>query len=204
MNESVSGKIKQRIEQGKTGTIYFAKDFSDLGEDGLIYKALYRLDKNRFLIRITNGIYLYPVIDKSLGILYPSTDSVAKAIAKRDNARILPTGSQALNMLGLSPQVPMNVVYMTDGSPRRIAIGNRKITFKKTSPRNFEYKGKIVPLVVFALKEIGKENITSNHLEQIEKVFIKTEDIKVLLNDVNLAPAWIKKIITPIIKKNED
>ena len=201
MEDSVSGKIRQRITKGKTGKIIFAKDFSDIGNDELINKTLFRLERNKTLIRLAHGIYLYPIIDKELGVMYPAPETIAKAIAKRDNARILPTGNHALNLLGLSTQVPMNVVYMTDGSPRKVNIGKRKITFKKTSPRNFIYKGKIIPLMVAALKTIGKDNVIPEYTTRLEQVLSQSEDKHTLLNDVNHAPAWIKKILIPLIDK---
>jgi hypothetical protein len=199
MEDSLSGKIRQRIKRGKSGKIYFAKDFNDIGNDELINKTLFRLEKNKTLVRLSHGIYLFPVIDKQIGLLYPSPEKIAKAIAKRDNARILPTGSHAINLLGLSTQVPMNVVYLTDGSPRKVDIGNRKITFKKASPRNFEYTGKIIPLVVGALKEIGEGNMYAEQLKQLERILLHSEEKKILLNDAHLAPSWIKKIILPLI-----
>jgi hypothetical protein len=201
MEDSLSHKIRQRITKGKTGKIYFAKDFGDIGNDELINKALFRLEKNKTLIRLSHGIYLYPFVDKELGIMLPAPETIAKAIAKRDNARILPTGNHAMNLLGLSTQVPMNVVYMTDGSPRKVNIGKRKITFKKTSPRNFMYKGKIVPLIVSALKTIGKDNVNTEYMNRLEQILIQSEDKQTLLNDINSAPAWIKKILIPLIDK---
>ena len=203
MEDSISGTVRQRITKGKTGKIFFAKDFSDIGNDELINKALFRLERNKTLIRLSHGIYLYPIIDKELGIMLPAPETIAKAIAKRDNARILPTGNHAMNLLGLSTQVPMNVVYMTDGSPRKINIGKRKITFKKTSPRNFIYRGKIIPLIVTALKTIGKDNVIPEYITRLEQTLSQSEDKRILLNDVNHAPAWIKKILIPLIDKNE-
>jgi len=205
MEDSISGKVRQRITKGKSGKIIFAKDFSDIGNDELINKALFRLERNKILIRLSHGIYLYPVVDKELGVMLPSPETIAKAIAKRDNARILPTGNHAMNLLGLSSQVPMNVVYMTDGSPRKINIGKRKITFKKTSPRNFIYKGKIIPLTVAALKTIGKDSVIPEYIARLENILAQSEDKNILLSDVNHAPAWIKKILIPLInqQKNE-
>ena len=201
MEDSISGKIRQRITKCKSGKIFFAKDFSDIGNDELINKALFRLERNKTLVRLSHGIYLYPIIDKELGIMFPAPDTIAKAIAKRDNARILPTGNHAMNLLGLSTQVPMNVVYMTDGSPRKVSIGKRKITFKKTSPRNFTYKGKIIPLVIAALKTIGKDNVNPEYITRLEEILSDSEDKKILLNDANHAPAWMKKILISLIDK---
>ena len=201
MEDSLSNKIRQRITKGKPGKIYFAKDFSDIGNDELINKALFRLEKSKILIRLSHGIYLYPFVDKELGIMLPAPETIAKAIAKRDNARILPTGNHAMNLLGLSTQVPMNVVYMTDGSPRKVNIGKRKITFKKTSPRNFMYKGKIIPLIVSALKAVGKDNVNTEYMNRLEQILTHSENKQILLNDTNHAPAWIKKILIPLIDK---
>jgi len=131
MEDSISGKIRQRITKGKTGKVFFARDFGDIGNDELVNKTLFRLERNKTIIRLSHGIYLYPIIDKELGVMLPASETIAKVIAKRDNARILPTGNHAMNLLGLSTQVPMNVVYMTDGSPRQVNIGKRKITFRK-------------------------------------------------------------------------
>ena len=201
MKDSLSNKIRQRITNGKTGKIYFAKDFSDIGNDDPIHKALFRLEKNKTLIRLSHGIYLYPFVDKELGIMLPAPEKVAKAIAKRHKARILPTGNYAMYLLGLSTQVPMNVVYMTDGSPRKINIGKRKITFKKTSPSKFMYKGKIIPLVVSALKTIGESNVSPEYMNRLEQILTHSEKKQILLNDANHAPVWIQKIIIPLIDK---
>ncbi len=89
--------------------------------------------------RLTRGIYYYLKIDEILGfgVLYPSIEEIAESIARRDNVRIVPTGIYALNMLGLSTQVPMNFVYISDGSRRNIDLGEGKsIQFKLTSPSN--------------------------------------------------------------------
>ncbi|MDR2233651.1 MAG: DUF6088 family protein [Tannerella sp.] len=201
MEDSITGKIRKRIKKGKSGKIYFAKDFSDIGHDELVNKALFRLAQNKTLLRIAHGIYLYPIVDKELGVMLPSPDTVAKAIAKRDNARTFPAGNYAINLLGLSTQVPMNVVYSTDGSPRVVRIGNRKITFKKTSPRNFLFRGEMMPLIVSALKKIGKEGVNELHINHLNKIIIESEDKQTLRNDANYAPAWIKKIIIPLIDK---
>jgi hypothetical protein len=75
--------------------------------------------------RIAEEVKTYPKVDKELGVLFPSTEEIAKAIARRDKARIVPTGVQALNKLGLSTQVPMKVVYLTDGAARTVKVGKR-------------------------------------------------------------------------------
>lgn len=123
---------------------------------------------------------------------------MAQAISKRDKARILPTGVYALNQLGLSTQIPLNLVYLTDGSPRKINIGKRTIQFKKTTPKNLALKGGISKLVVQALKEIGKGNTTEIQLDTINSL-LSMENINDVKHDIALAPQWIGEIMANAI-----
>jgi hypothetical protein len=124
----------------------------------------------------------------------PSAEEVAIAIAKRDKIRVIPTGSYALHALGLSTQVPMKIVLLTDGSPREIQVGNRTIKFKKTSPKILSCRGEISRLVIQALKEIGLNNQTELEEEKILNL-LKKENRQDLIDDIKLAPVWIQKIM---------
>lgn len=197
---STHNKIVRRISNYKRGKIFFPNNFVEFGSSHAINNVLNKLEDDGFLIRLAHGIYLYPKKDKTLGILYPSIDEIAKAIAKRDKATIIPTGVNALNKLGLSTQIPMNIVYLTNGSQRDIQIGNRKIRFKKTTPRNLAVKGKLSGLAIQALKEIGQKSITKEVIKKIENILSK-EDVELLKHDAKLAPAWIAKIFFSILKK---
>jgi hypothetical protein len=126
--------------------------------------------------------------------LIPTAEEVAEAIAKRDRIRTVPTGSFALNALGLSTQVPMNIVLLTDCSAREIRVGKRKIKFKKTTPKNLLAKGKISRLVIQALKEIGNGKVTEVEEKKIVDM-LRKEDETVLRHDITLAPVWIQKIM---------
>jgi hypothetical protein len=195
--QSIDDKIIARLKKCGGGKVYFASDFAMYGEVKAVQKAIERLAKSQTLLRLARGIYYYPKIDKKLGlgILYPSWEDVAYAIAKRDKARIVPTGIYALNRLGLSTQVPMNFVFLTDGTPRRINTGKRKgILFKHTAPKNLAFRHEIVMLIVFALKEIGKDNITQEQLKRIKEILQKVPK-ELVLQDVKLMPAWIKSLI---------
>ncbi|MEE4259906.1 MAG: DUF6088 family protein [Bacteroidales bacterium] len=186
--------ILDKIKAYERGMIFFPEDFDDLGSAEAIRQTLHRLHKKGYLVRLAHGIYLYPNHDKELGILYPSAEEVAKAIARRDHARIVPTGIHALNKLGLSSQVPMNIIYLTDGAPRKVQIGKRSIKFKKTTPRNLMAKGEISSLVIQALRAIGKDNLTKEQRARIHELLQK-EKPENITHDAKLAPAWIAKIM---------
>ncbi len=186
---SIENQVFKKIKDNKRGKISFPASFYDLGSEDAIHQALKRLTDKGLLLRIAHGIYLYPKTDPELGILYPTMAD----IAKRDKARIIPTGVQALNLLGLSIQVPMKVVYLTDGAQRNISIGNQSIKFKKTSPRNLAAKGDISGHVIQAFREIGKDNTSADQLRIIHELLQK-EDPAIVKNDAGLASAWISRI----------
>ena len=196
---SVESQILKKLKDNNRGKIFFPTNFSKIGSEDAIHQALKRLTEKDILIRIAHGIYLYPKIDLELGILYPPIDEIAIAISKRDKARIIPTGAQALNLLGLSTQVPMKVVYLTDGAQRNITIGNQSIKFKKTSPKNLAVKGEIDGLVIQALREIGNGKVNDEQLKSIIRLLQKEipENVRY---DAGLAPTWISKIMLSAIE----
>ena len=194
MAESVQNRIENKIKSMEKGSIIFPSTFDSIGNTEIVKKSLLRLKNKNFLVRLAHGIYLYPKQDKLLGVLYPSIEDIANAIAVRDKARIIPTGVKALNQLGLSSQIPMNIVFLTDGTARTIVVGKRTLKFKRTTPKNLAVKGEITSLVIQALKEIGKDNITEEQLKRI-KNHLKLEKKKNIEHDIKLAPAWIAKIM---------
>lgn len=195
----VEKEVAKKLKVQQKGNIVFADDFLDLGSPESINKALFRLKEKSLLVRLAHGIYLYPKKDKDLGVLFPSAEEIAVAISKRDKAQIIPTGVQALNKLGLSTQIPLKIVFLTDGAARSIKIGKRTITFKKTSPKSLLAKGEISSLVIQALKSIGQNKLEDADLEKLQNV-LKKEKKETLLHDAKLAPAWINKILMSAIK----
>jgi hypothetical protein len=194
MTKSVQTRIENKVKSMKRGSILFPSNFDDIGNVEVVKKSLLRLENKKFLVRLAHGIYLYPKQDKLLGILYPTIEEIALAIAERDKARIIPTGTTALNKLGLSTQIPMNIVFLTDGAPRSILVGKRTIKLKRTSPKNLAVKGEITSLIIQALKEIGKDNVTAAQLERI-KIHLEKEKQEFIEHDAKLAPVWISKIM---------
>ena len=200
MPESVEKTINKAMSNYKRGKIFFPSNFSEIGSSSAVRQALNRLENKGRLVRLAKGIYLYPKKHKILGVLQPSIEEIALAISKRDKARIIPTGINALNKLGLSTQVPMNMIYLTDGTPRTIKIENRTIKFKIASPKLFSVKNDTNLLIIQALRELKEENIDATVLDKIKNI-LKKIDPKDIKHDMKLAPVWISEIIENIIKK---
>lgn len=194
-------QILNRIRGYTRGRILFPADFKDLASVTAVNKTLSRLTKQGILKRLGQGVYQYnPKIDVELGVLNPSLEEIAEAIARRDKVTIIPTGVFALQKLGISTQVSMKAVYLTDGAPRKIKVGKRTITFKKTSPKKLMVKGKINQLVIQALSEIKIKNIDKEVIDKIH-IALENENPDLIKKDAMLAPAWIAKIMNDYLKK---
>lgn len=198
MFNTIDSSVKEKIEQAPPGSIFFSDSFLELGSARAVAKTLERLTNKSKLQRLAPGIYIKPEMDPFIGPVSPGMDAIAHAIAKRDKARIVPTGEYALNRLGLSTQLPMNLVYLTDGAARKVKIGKRSITFKKATPKNVAAIGPISRLVIQALRSIGQKNLTENEQAKIIKALQK-ETLENIQHDILLAPEWIRKIMRPVI-----
>lgn len=201
--QSVESHIEKSIKSKPKGSLVLPSDFMQYGTAKAVQKSLERLEDKGIIIRVAQGIYVRPKISKLIGPLTPSAEEVAEAIARRDRIRTVPAGSYALNALGLSTQVPMNIVLLTDGSPREIKVGKRTIKFKKTTPKNLLAKGKISRLVIQALKEIGNGKVTAEEEQKILDL-LRKEDVKDLKHDIALAPVWIQKIMKKALTDGKD
>jgi hypothetical protein len=200
---STHKNILLRIKKLPPGELIFPTDFRGLGSEAAIKMAMSRLVKEKKFERIAHGIYLLPKTDPVLGKLRPSLESIAQAIAEREHVRIRPAGAYALNKLGLSTQIPMKLVYITDGAPRQIRIGKGGIKFKATTPKKLSLKGKISSLVIQALDELGPKAI-DNEMKRKIQVLLKKENPKNLKADIKLAPAWINDFIYSLQTKQNN
>lgn len=184
--------IKKKFNKGD---IFFISDFIDLGSYEAIRKSLQRLTTEDEIGRIAKGVYFLPKKHEKFGIVYPHAEQIAEAIAKRDKARIIPTGITALNKLGLSTQVPLKVVYLTDGSARQIEIGNQTIQFKKTNPKNLSINHQLSNLIIQALKAIGEKNVSEEQIEKIQKIIHDSQEQELIHKNLRNAPVWMQKLL---------
>jgi predicted transcriptional regulator of viral defense system len=184
--------IETKVSKGE---IFFIADFTELGNYEAVRKSLQRLTKCDSIKRIAKGVYFLPKKHERLGIIYPHAEEIAKAIAKRDKARIIATGSTALNLLGLSTQIPMKVVFLTDGSARNIKVGNQTIQFKKTNPKNLSIEHRLTNLIIQGLKAIGEKNITQEQTTKIQTIIDETGEREFIYQNLKNAPLWIQNTI---------
>ena len=132
----------------------------------------------------------------------PSTDEVVRALQGRDEIRLQPSGAHAANVLGLSDQVPVRMVYLTDGRARTVRLGRRQIIFKLTTPRQMATAGRLSGTVIQALRWLGKRNVDDKTILELRRRLTDREKQQ-LLRDVRYAPAWIASHMREIARPAE-
>lgn len=199
MAENSSYKAMEAIvERTENGKILIPDDFTLCGTPDSVRSGLTRLCKNGKLNRFAKGIYYIPMYDKWDGTpREPSLDAVAQRIADRDKARIIPTGIYALNRLGLSTQMPTNIIYITDGSARQVKFSaGKSIIFRHSNDlSNFAYQSKIMQLAIMAMREIGERSITEEQIAKIKNIIKDSVSEDDFNHDIVLTPIWIRKIL---------
>jgi hypothetical protein len=191
--QSIDFMVLSRVRGSGRGSVFVPRDFADLGSRVAVAQALHRLDKKGVLRRLTRGVYHFPKQHPKLGLLSPSAETIAAALAGRDRTRLQPAGAYAANALGLSEQVPAKAVFLTDGPSRTVKIGSMTIQLRQTTPRNMAAAGRISGLVIQAFRELGKENITPARIKHLKRT-LPAQKRRELLKDLKLAPAWMHPI----------
>ncbi len=179
------------------------KQFVDLGNRTAVASALKRQKRAGTIRQLARGLYDYPRHNPNLGVLAPSVDAVAAALKGRDAIRLQPSGGYAANLLGLSEQIPMKVVFLTDGPSRQMVIGKQGIILKRTTPRNMATAGKISGLVIQALRYLGRQHMDDAIIQRLRNR-LSSDEKKQLVKDFRFMPDWIADIMRKIAQSISD
>ncbi len=192
-----SKTLKSRIKALPVDSVLFRSDYPEYHSE-FVGSTLAELTESGALFKMAQGIYVKPRKSR-FGLVLPSIEKIVQAIAMRDNAEVLPSGTTALNALGLSTQVPMNYSYLTSGSERTIKLANRQVVLKRGVPKNFCYKTRLIALLTQALRALKQENIGDSEIQIIRELIAKETDKESLSKDVDAMPGWMKRIIKPML-----
>ena len=196
--QSIENKVLSRIRGHGKGWAFTKNDFSRDFKSTTVDWALYNLEKNGNIRRACRGVYYFPKYSELLKQeLSPDIDQVAQAIARKFNWRIQASGDAALNLLGLSTQIPVTYVYLSDGPNRKYKIDNTSLTFKKSALKEIGFKYRESGLIVHALKALGKERIDNQTISKIRKQLDPIMCNKVM-KDTKTVTSWVYEVIREI------
>lgn len=167
--------------------------FLDLGSRSAVGNVISQLTTVGTIRRLAFGLYDYPKKHPKLGLLSPNPDTIARAISEKDDSRLQPSGAYAVNLLGLSQQVPAKIVYLTDGPEKSVEVGNQKIQLRRTTPKNMATAGRPSGLVIQAFRYLGKDRVTDDHVATLNRT-LPDPDRERLWKDRVHAPAWMRPL----------
>lgn len=193
--DTIFAKITEIIRQADSQSVFVASDFSHIAPINTIRQCLSRLEKSQQIVRIMRGVYYQPAYSELLQEYEaPSPHHVAMALARNFGWTIAPSGAAALNMLGLSTQVPARWSFVSDGPYRSFSFGNITMEFKHCSSKEISGMSDKTALVIQAIKALGKESINEGSLQRIRRNLSNEEKI-VLLEEAKRTTAWIYEAI---------
>ena len=197
--KSVDSQVIARIKGRHRGWVFTPADFADLGSSTAVALALMRHVAAGTIRKLARGLYDYPRIDAGLGMIAASTDDIATALKGRDGVRLQPSGAHAANMLGLSDQVPVRTLFLTDGRSRTVRIGRRQIVLKQTTARQMATGGRVSGTVIQALRWLGQRHVGEMTVVKLRRR-LSDSDKDQLLKDIRHAPAWVAKVIRDVAR----
>ena len=198
--QSIDSRILAGIRGRGRDFVFTPSDFLGIGSREAVDLALHRLVKKGTIRRLARGVYDFPEQHAVLGFLWPSAETIARALAGRDKTRLQPAGAYAANTLGLSEQVPAKAVFLTDGPTRTVKVGTMTIQLRRTTPRNMAAAGRLSGLVIQALRELGADQVTTARVDHLRRT-LPAEKRRELVKDLKLAPAWMHPIFRKLAEE---
>ncbi len=192
-SSTISKKLAQRIVRQtrvEPGRVFTPFDFLDLGSPHSVGMAFLRLVRGGSLRHLARGLYDVSRTHPLLGELLPTAEAIAQALARRDGAKIQPMEAMAANLLGLSEQVPVKAVFLTDGPGHIVKVGPLTVQLKQRGLRQVGSAASTSSLVFAALRSLGKDHVTKARVAHLRET-LNLKDRKRLLKDLPLAPAWM-------------
>ena len=190
--------IKRRINDAEPQSVFVAADFADIAENIKIATSLGRLEDDKLIRRVLWGVYEKPEYNELLGeFVAPSPDKVAHALARNFGWTIVPCGDTALNLLGLSTQVPSTWLYVSDGTYREYTYDNVTIKFKRTTNKEISKLSPKTALVIQAIRALGKDNVSDETIAKIRALTSAQEKMQ-MLAEAKYTTSWIYDVIKTI------
>ncbi|MDP4040800.1 DUF6088 family protein [Mycoplasma mycoides] len=198
---SYLSQIQNRINHFEPGTIFISNDFLDIASNETVRRTLNKLVEEQKIKRIMNGFYYSPAYSELIQEYEAfGVHELAISIARKYNWEIAPFGIACLNILGLSTQVPAKNIYVTNGKNKTYRINRKVIEFKKVSNKEISNMSLKTKIVIQAIKEVGKNNLTKKDISRIRHRLSEVEKQN-LLKEASCTTVWVYDYIKEICKE---
>lgn len=191
---SVAHSIRQRIRRYRPGEPFTASSFLHMGSRAAVDQELYRLARQGAIKRVSRGAYVKPEVSASFGEIPVSPAKIAKAMAGARGRKLQVSGAEAANRLGLSTQVPVGAVLLTEGPSRTLQIGGRMLVLKHAGKRAMVGAGTKAGPVVSALYYLGKQLAGESVAHALQEK-LSSEEKKAVRHVLPQVPAWMAEVL---------
>ena len=196
--------ISNKINSFDSHKVFFVNDFLDIASNATVRQILKRLADEDKIKRVIDGFYYNPSYSELIGEYEAvSIHELALAIARKYNWNIAPCSSTALNLIGLSTQVPTHYKYISSGRYKKYTIGDTVLEFKKVNPGEIANMSLKTATVIQAIKSLGKENINKEVIRKIRE-YLTEEEILDLMDEAKSVPSWIYEVIRDISEDEDE
>ena len=195
--KSIKKKVESKINKNQ-GKPFSIRGLSECGSDTAVRKALQRLSESGQIEKLARGVYYKPSINKYIGKTVPSIELIVNAVAESTKETISVTGAQSALELGLSTQVPLQPIFYTSGTTRKIKVGRNEVMFRHASPGKLKYSHQLIGKVILALSYIGSRQANLQHIATIQQK-LPQNAFGSLVKNIGLMPAWMRTLFTQYI-----
>ena len=200
MINNYTNEVKSILSNHSAGWVFTHMDFAKLNNMATVERTLSRLVKTKEIKRIRRGLYYIPEISR-WGEVPPSQSNIIKALSRAMNTDFIPDGANALYQLGLTQQVPMKQVYLTDKQISPISIGKIQIEFKRVSPKKLSGAKKGVSLYLSAIEYLGKNEVFQESIKSKIANILDKELATKLQNASQERARWVQNAVYEITQK---
>jgi hypothetical protein len=188
------------------------KDFTRLGAPASIDRTLSRMAAKGVIRRVIRGVYDYPAYSPLLQqAISPDIDQVAHALARKFGWHIQVSANVALNIMGLSTQVPTQYCYLSDGPSKTYQVGSTAVQFTKTRLTQLGLKYAYSEILVQAIHALGVKPLRDEEQQKIRTYVLTASGmaanqssngaalpevlIKRIVKDTQYVTSWISRNI---------
>lgn len=193
---TLENMLLSRIYGNGRGWAFSKKDFVRLGDAASIDRTLSRMAVKGVIRRVMRGLYDYPAYSKLLKKeLSADIDQVAHALARKFGWQIQISGNAALNVVGLSTQIPTQYLYLSDGPSKAYQVGNIAVQFKKTRFTHLGLKYNQSEIMVQAIQALGDRQLTAKEQAIFRRYLAKTSGLKDVADSGQLSELFINRTL---------
>ena len=136
-------------------------------------------------------------IETRFGMRSPAIEKVIPSLSELWGEVIVPSGGAAANVLGLTNQVPVRMVYLTSGPGRKLWIYGQPIVLRHAPRWQLVAPNRLAGTIVRALEWLGPLEVNDG-LNQLAPR-ISAEDLADLASVRAVLPAWLAEPISRVV-----